>query len=66
MHTTFLPEIPRGIISRRMRWARHVASTGVQGCIQHFSWRSRRRETTWKEFGIDENIILKIINSWNN
>jgi hypothetical protein len=34
--------------SWRMRWAEHVACMGAEKCIQGFSGKARRKETTRK------------------
>jgi len=38
-----LPCIIMVIISRRMKWAGHVAHRGQEKCIQNFGWK------TWRE-----------------
>jgi hypothetical protein len=44
-----LTQIVRVIISRRMRWAGHVARIkGDERCIQGFVGETRGKETTWK------------------
>ena len=55
------PNIVRVIISRRMRWARHVARMGEgRGCIGSW-WGSRRERDHWGSLGVDGWIILRWI-----
>jgi hypothetical protein len=35
------PNIVKVIKSRRMRWARHVAHSGGERCLQGFGWEAR-------------------------
>ena len=57
------PNIVRVIISRRMRWAGHVARMGEErGCIGSW-WGNRREGDHWGELGVDGWIILGWI-SW--
>ena len=53
-----LPNIVQVIISRRMRWAGHVAHMGRErGCIGSW-WGNRREGDHWGDLGVDERIIL--------
>jgi len=36
------------IKSRRMKWPENIAHMKDEECIQNFSWRKWREETTWK------------------
>jgi len=52
------PNIVRMIISRRMRWAGHVACMGEErGCVGS-SWENRREGDHWGDLGVDGWIIL--------
>jgi len=32
----------------RVRWVEHEACVGGERCIQNFSWKTWKEETTWK------------------
>jgi hypothetical protein len=46
------PNFVRVIISRRKRWAEHVAHMGEgrggEGCLKGFGWEAKREDTTGK------------------
>jgi hypothetical protein len=42
------PNIIRQIMSRRMRWAGHVALMREEKRVQGFDGKARRKDTTWK------------------
>ena len=52
------PNIVRVIISRRMRWAGHVASMGKERGAYRVRWGNRRERDRWGDLGVDGWIIL--------
>jgi len=55
------PTIVRGITSRRMRWAGHVARMGRGGACTGFWWRYLRERDHLEDPGIDWRTILRWI-----
>ena len=61
-----LPNIVRGIKSRRMRWAGHVACMGRVEVYTRFSWGNLREGDHLGRPGVDGVIILRwIFRKWN-
>ena len=59
------PNIVRVIISRRMRWAGHVARVGERRAYAGFWWGNLRERDHLEDPGIDGKIILRwILRKW--
>jgi hypothetical protein len=60
-----LPNILRVVISRRMRWAGHVALMGKGEVCTRFWWGSLRERDHWGDPDVDGRIILIwILKKW--
>ena len=56
----------RGIKSRRMRWAGHVARMGRGEVHTGFGWGNLRKRDHWEDPGVDERMILRwIFRKWD-
>ena len=60
------PNIVRGIKSRRMSWAGHVARMGEGRGRIGFRWGNRREGDHWGDLGVDGRIILgRMFRRWD-
>jgi hypothetical protein len=55
------PTIVRGIKSRKIRWAGHVARMGRGEACTRFWWGNLSERDHWGDLGVDGRIILRWI-----